>query len=75
MSNDNQQENPISQAREKAEKKIDKIIDNYAAKIPGASQYSGKAKGAVGTILKKLEESGERRLGTLSGLFRGHKKP
>ncbi|HEY4386347.1 MAG TPA: hypothetical protein VGN34_17960 [Ktedonobacteraceae bacterium] len=74
MSNDNQQEKPISQAREKAEKKIDKIIDNYATKIPGASQYTDKAKGAVGTILKKLEETGEKRLSTLSSLFRGSKK-
>jgi hypothetical protein len=39
MSDDNQQGGSIGQTREKIEKQIDKLIDNYATKIPVASQY------------------------------------
>jgi hypothetical protein len=70
MSDDNQQGGSIGQTREKIEKQIDKLIDNYATKIPVASQYKDKAKAAIGTFLQKLEERGERRLG---GLFKGNK--
>ena len=65
------QNGPLGQVRENVQKRIDKVIDTCATKIPGASQYSDKAKGALSTILQNLQKRGE---GALSGLFGGGKK-
>ncbi|GCE30577.1 hypothetical protein KDA_60610 [Dictyobacter alpinus] len=50
-------------ARHMAERRIDKAIDQYARKIPGAKQFVGQAKKASSDVLDNLERQAESRLG------------
>jgi len=68
---------PLAQERQMAEKQVDQAIDQLANKVPGGAQFAQKAKDEADVVLNNLEGELEKRLGNagglLGGLFGGHK--
>lgn len=73
IDNVGQAQNPgqFDAAREMAERKANRVIDQFANKIPGGQKFSGQAKQAVSGILHTLEKEAGNRLGNLGGVVGG----
>ncbi|GCE46416.1 hypothetical protein EI42_04505 [Thermosporothrix hazakensis] len=81
-----QQNNPLSNsidaARDVAEEKINQVIDQFAAKVPGGEQFKEQAKNMAAQGLDLLEDQAEQQLqakaqdllGNLGNMFGGKKE-
>ncbi|GHO42499.1 hypothetical protein [Ktedonospora formicarum] len=57
----------INAAREAAENKINRIIDDFAKKVPGGEQFKEKAKDMAGGALNMVQDEARKRSGGILG--------
>jgi hypothetical protein len=57
----------IDKAKQEAESQVDRIIDEFAGKVPGGANLSPQAKEKANEAIENLEEEAKKRFGGLFG--------